>query len=221
MTSLFSPHGGKHISSYHNKFSHRCFLWCPVHWHGRSCFIDGERFTGKHIFSVLQLHHLLQFRITCCLTLSFYIQAALSIFGMISGPLLGLYLLGMLFRTPNSIVSIFYHQNCHKLKKKSKKQNKNNHTFRKYFIVRVYFAGRACGYDHWPGADFVGGDWWPALPSNFWNDKSSPTYHCGLHHAKLHHASSDNQPRDSAQTAKVSYKQEFSQGHGPKKKEKK
>lgn len=32
------------------------------------------------------------------------IQAALSIFGMISGPLLGLYLLGMLFRTTNSIV---------------------------------------------------------------------------------------------------------------------
>ncbi|RVE72941.1 hypothetical protein OJAV_G00045320 [Oryzias javanicus] len=30
------------------------------------------------------------------------LQAALSIFGMISGPLLGLYLLGMLFRTPNS-----------------------------------------------------------------------------------------------------------------------
>lgn len=35
----------------------------------------------------------------------FCFQAALSIFGMISGPLLGLYLLGMLFRTPNSIVS--------------------------------------------------------------------------------------------------------------------
>uniref|UniRef100_A0A3B4VJS6 Solute carrier family 5 member 8, like n=1 Tax=Seriola dumerili TaxID=41447 RepID=A0A3B4VJS6_SERDU len=31
------------------------------------------------------------------------LQAALSIFGMISGPLLGLYLLGMLFRTTNSI----------------------------------------------------------------------------------------------------------------------
>ncbi|NP_001266967.1 solute carrier family 5 member 8, like [Takifugu rubripes] len=31
------------------------------------------------------------------------LQAALSIFGMISGPLLGLYLLGMLFRTSNSI----------------------------------------------------------------------------------------------------------------------
>ncbi|XP_008319108.1 sodium-coupled monocarboxylate transporter 1 [Cynoglossus semilaevis] len=31
------------------------------------------------------------------------LQAALSIFGMISGPLLGLYLLGMLFRTPNSV----------------------------------------------------------------------------------------------------------------------
>lgn len=34
------------------------------------------------------------------------LQAALSIFGMISGPLLGLYLLGMLFRTPNSIGSL-------------------------------------------------------------------------------------------------------------------
>lgn len=34
------------------------------------------------------------------------LQAALSIFGMISGPLLGLYLLGMLFRTPNSIGGI-------------------------------------------------------------------------------------------------------------------
>uniref|UniRef100_A0A3Q2QV79 Solute carrier family 5 member 8, like n=1 Tax=Fundulus heteroclitus TaxID=8078 RepID=A0A3Q2QV79_FUNHE len=33
---------------------------------------------------------------------TFYFQAALSIFGMISGPLLGLYLLGMLFRTTNS-----------------------------------------------------------------------------------------------------------------------
>ncbi|XP_053295208.1 sodium-coupled monocarboxylate transporter 1 [Pleuronectes platessa] len=31
------------------------------------------------------------------------LQAALSIFGMISGPLLGLYLLGMLFRTTNSV----------------------------------------------------------------------------------------------------------------------
>ncbi|XP_019952066.2 sodium-coupled monocarboxylate transporter 1 [Paralichthys olivaceus] len=31
------------------------------------------------------------------------LQAALSIFGMISGPLLGLYLLGMLFRTSNSV----------------------------------------------------------------------------------------------------------------------
>uniref|UniRef100_A0A8C5HQ44 Sodium-coupled monocarboxylate transporter 1-like n=1 Tax=Gouania willdenowi TaxID=441366 RepID=A0A8C5HQ44_GOUWI len=31
------------------------------------------------------------------------LQAALSVFGMISGPLLGLYLLGMFFRTPNSI----------------------------------------------------------------------------------------------------------------------
>ncbi|XP_070815369.1 sodium-coupled monocarboxylate transporter 1 [Chaetodon trifascialis] len=34
------------------------------------------------------------------------LQAALSIFGMISGPLLGLYLLGMLFRTSNSIGGI-------------------------------------------------------------------------------------------------------------------
>uniref|UniRef100_A0A8C6T5L6 Solute carrier family 5 member 8, like n=1 Tax=Neogobius melanostomus TaxID=47308 RepID=A0A8C6T5L6_9GOBI len=33
-------------------------------------------------------------------------QAALAIFGMISGPLLGLYLLGMFFRTPNSIGSL-------------------------------------------------------------------------------------------------------------------
>lgn len=136
----------------HCKFSHRCFLWWPVHWHGRRCFIDGERFTGKRTFSVIQHHHLLQFRITRCLILCFCIQAALSIFGMISGPLLGLYLLGMIFRTSNSTVSIFYHQNCHKLKKKS-------HTFRKYFIVSIYLAGRACGFDHWPGADFVGGDW--------------------------------------------------------------
>ncbi|XP_053171733.1 sodium-coupled monocarboxylate transporter 1 [Scomber japonicus] len=36
-------------------------------------------------------------------TMGSVLQAALSIFGMISGPLLGLYLLGMLFRTPNSI----------------------------------------------------------------------------------------------------------------------
>ncbi|KAK7916457.1 hypothetical protein WMY93_012218 [Mugilogobius chulae] len=34
------------------------------------------------------------------------LQAALSIFGMISGPLLGLYLSGMFFRTPNSIGSL-------------------------------------------------------------------------------------------------------------------
>lgn len=34
------------------------------------------------------------------------LQAALSIFGMISGPLLGLYLLGMFFRTPNSVGSL-------------------------------------------------------------------------------------------------------------------
>ncbi|XP_020796128.2 sodium-coupled monocarboxylate transporter 1 [Boleophthalmus pectinirostris] len=34
------------------------------------------------------------------------LQAALSIFGMISGPLLGLYVLGMFFRTPNSIGSL-------------------------------------------------------------------------------------------------------------------
>uniref|UniRef100_A0A8C6NV76 Solute carrier family 5 member 8, like n=1 Tax=Nothobranchius furzeri TaxID=105023 RepID=A0A8C6NV76_NOTFU len=40
---------------------------------------------------------------TILLTFYFSLQAALSIFGMISGPLLGLYLLGMLFRTTNSI----------------------------------------------------------------------------------------------------------------------
>ncbi|XP_072308205.1 sodium-coupled monocarboxylate transporter 1 [Eucyclogobius newberryi] len=34
------------------------------------------------------------------------LQAALSIFGMISGPLLGLYLLGMFFHTPNSMGSL-------------------------------------------------------------------------------------------------------------------
>lgn len=102
-------------------FPHRCFLWCPVHWHGRSRFTDGERFAGKYTFSVLQHHHLLQVRITRCLTLCLCTQAALSIFGMISGPLLGLYLLGMLFRTTNSIVSIFYN---HKLK--NKQTNKKN-----------------------------------------------------------------------------------------------
>lgn len=98
-------------------------------------------------------------------------------------------------------------------------KKKKSHTFRKYFIVGVCLAGRACGFVPWPGADFVGGDWWPALPSNLWNDKSSPTYHCGLHcsrlhhaklhhaklhHAKLHHASSVNHPRDSPQSTKVS-----------------
>lgn len=126
------PHGGQHISSLHIFFSPRCFLWGFVHWHGRCCFIDGERFTGKHAFSVLQRHHLLQFSTTRCWSSSFYIQAALSIFGMISGPLLGLYLLGMLFRTTNSIVSVFHHQ---------LKTNKQTCTFRKRFIVSVYFAG--------------------------------------------------------------------------------
>ena len=46
---------------------------------------------------------------TTSLLIVFFSQAALSIFGMISGPLLGLYLLGMLFRTSNSIVSISFY----------------------------------------------------------------------------------------------------------------
>lgn len=76
------------------------------------------------------------------------------------------------------------------------------------FTVRVYFAGRAYGYAHRPGVDFVGGDWWSALPPNSWNDKSSATHHCGLHHAKLHHASAVDQPRDSDPAVRVSYKED-------------
>lgn len=62
-------------NTYHHiitPFFRRCFLWCPVHWYGRSCFIDGERFTGKHTFSIRQHHYLLEFGITRRLTLRFH-----------------------------------------------------------------------------------------------------------------------------------------------------
>lgn len=91
--------------------------------------------------SVLQVNiHFLYYSTTICWSLELhavwpyvstvlYIQAALSLFGLISGPLLGLYLLGMLFRTTNSAVSIFYRQNCHKLRKQTvTTTTKNTHS---------------------------------------------------------------------------------------------
>lgn len=101
----------------------RCFLWRSVYWNGWSSFPDGKRPAGNlnhhehkllQSFIALQLHHevkVANYRVNYFfLFLSFpppfSFQAALSIFGMISGPLLGLYLLGMFFRTSNSIVSI-------------------------------------------------------------------------------------------------------------------
>lgn len=71
-----------------------------------------NRSKSTQSLSTQQHHQVLSNKNCNSLTvMSFYFKAALSIFGMISGPLLGLYLLGMLFRTPNSIVSVFYSWN--------------------------------------------------------------------------------------------------------------
>lgn len=64
-------------------------------------------------FPTPQHHQVLSIKTSQAIFSIFYFKAALSIFGMISGPLLGLYLLGMLFRTSNSVVSIFNYWNIH------------------------------------------------------------------------------------------------------------
>lgn len=219
-TCLFSLHHDRqHLSSYYNTFSRRCFLWCPVHRYGRSCFIDGERFTGKHTFSIRQHHYLLEFGIALRLTLRFYCA-------VYSGCSVSVWLdqratswsLPTRNAIPHHKLSSEYILSPELPQTKKNKQTattKTKHTFWKYLIVGLHLAGRAVGYDHWPGGDLVGVDWWPDLPSDSWYDRSSPTYHCGLH--KLHHCSPVNQPPDSAHTAKVSYKEEFSQGPGAKK----
>lgn len=70
----------------------------------------------------------------------FYFKAALSIFGMISGPLLGLYLLGMLFRTSNSIVSILHYWEIHEYKG-TISQHKHNLLIKMCDAYRKDFTG--------------------------------------------------------------------------------
>lgn len=142
----------------------------------------------------------------------FYFKAALSIFGMISGPLLGLYLLGMLFRTSNSIVSIFYYWNIYShsvtlLQHQDNLQIKLWHIQEVFDCCCVYLAGRTCGNGHRSSVDSVGRDWRTDLPTNSWKDKSTPTEHCALqqHNApELHDNSSVDQSSNSHPTSWVS-----------------
>lgn len=159
--------------------------------------------------------HLLLYSTTMCWVIRitshrtfFCFQAALSIFGMISGPLLGLYLLGMLFRTPNSIVStscLEHSLAClHHLSTQRKLYKCV--TSRKY-LTAVYFAGKPYGNDHRSSVDSVGGDWSPDLPTDSWKDKSSPTQHCRVqqHNGRAqHNTSSMDHSSDSDPTAWVS-----------------
>lgn len=99
------------MSEYFKSLPHRCILRRRMHRDGWRRFNDGQCLAGKPWQRCAQSRFLLDSTIkslrpgaaTHLICLCF--KAALSIFGMISGPLLGLYLLGMLFRTPNSIVS--------------------------------------------------------------------------------------------------------------------
>lgn len=99
------------MSKYLIHLPYRCILRRPVHRDGWRRLTDGERLAGKPRQRCAQSRFPLDSTIkslrpgAATHLICFCFKAALSIFGMISGPLLGLYLLGMLFRTPNSIVS--------------------------------------------------------------------------------------------------------------------
>lgn len=102
-----------------------------------------------------------------------FIQAALSIFGMISGPLLGLYLLGMLFRTTNSTVSANTQSFLNNLSQLW--------LTRKLSDGRCFYpTGRTDGNDGGPGADPVGGDRRPDLPAAGREDQALAGHHLQL-----------------------------------------
>lgn len=82
---------------------------------------------------------------------------------MISGPLLGLYLLGMLFRTPNSVVGFHWYI--------SQKATKSYRAIKVTLMIIFQnghnnFSGRTAGNDCGSSVDSVGWDWRPALPSD-------------------------------------------------------
>lgn len=196
------------MSDYFKSLPYRRILRLPVHRDGWHRFTDGERLAGKPRQRCAQSHFLLDSTIKSLRPgaanhlICFCFKAALSIFGMISGPLLGLYLLGMLFRTPNSTVSrniqyiyiyIFLTGMFSCITHPVTSEVKQPWRIQKVFDCgRVCFAGWTYGNDCRPSVDSMGGDWGPDLPTTRRQDPTSATQHSELQQHELHGSSVDH-----------------------------